>query len=116
MKRSHRLAAWVLALASGSSLVTTAEARPPAGSSFTYQGEVKNASVPLNASADFEFRLFDAVSGGSQVGPTLNASSVNVVNGRFAVQLDFGFSAFTGDARWIEISVRSPSGSGAFST
>ena len=38
---------------------------------FVYQGQLQNASAPANGSYDFEFLLFDAVSGGSQIGPTL---------------------------------------------
>lgn len=76
------------------------------GTAFTYQGELREAGVPANADYDFRFRLFDAASGGSQVGPTVDANSVEVSNGLFAVPLDFGAGQFAGDAQWLEISVR----------
>jgi hypothetical protein len=40
----------------------------------------------------------------------------SVSDGLFTVQLDFGSNAFTGDARWLQISVRCPAGSGDWTT
>lgn len=79
---------------------------------FTYQGSLKNSGVPANANYDFEFALFDMVSGGAQVGSTLQKSNVAVANGIFSVNLDFG-PAFPGAIRYLEIRVR-PTGGGAF--
>ena len=39
-------------------------AATPLTTTFTYQGQLKLAGVPLNGATDFEFRLFDALSGG----------------------------------------------------
>ena len=38
---------------------------------FTYQGSLKDGAAPANANYDFEFALFDAASGGTQIGSTL---------------------------------------------
>jgi hypothetical protein len=85
---------------------------------FTYQGQLKDADGPMDDSADFEFRLWDAAAGGSQIGDveaaTLYAGDFD--HGLFSVSLDFGAAAFTGEARWLEIAVRSPSGAGDFTT
>ena len=54
----------VLALA-GSAL-----AQPTA---FTYQGRLNDGSDAANGQYDFRFRLYNAQSGGSQVGMTLEA-------------------------------------------
>ncbi|XVJ58120.1 MAG: collagen-like protein [Tepidisphaera sp.] len=89
-------------------IVTPALAEP-VSTAFTYQGELRDSSRPVDGVRDIRFRLYDAASGGSQVGPTLLAGSLPIVNGRFSVQLDFG-SAFTGQARWIEIDVSSSVG------
>src|SRR6185503_11525783 len=50
--------------------------------------------------------LYDAVTSGSQIGPDVNLPTVNVAAGLFTVELDFGAASFNGDARWIEIQVK----------
>ena len=81
---------------------------------FTYQGRLANAGQPANASYDMTFALFNAVTGGSQVGITTTVMAIGVTNGLFTVELDFGGN-FPGADRWLEISVR-PAGGGAFTT
>ncbi len=87
----------------------------PVGSSVTYQGELSQQGAAFTGSADFQFRLFDAASSGAQVGAMLTSSAVDVEQGRFAVDLDFGAAAFDGQARWLEINIR-PAGGGAYTT
>ncbi len=72
---------------------------------FTYQGSLQNSSAPANGNFDFEFLLFDSLSGGTQLGATLTRSSVAVTTGTFAVKLDFGAN-FPGANRFLEIHVR----------
>ena len=99
------------------SLCSWSLARPtPLGTAFNYQGQLKQSGNPLNATADFEFKLFNAVTGGVQVGSTSLVNNVNIVNGLFTVSLDFGVLAFNGDQRWVEAQVRSPAGGGNFTT
>jgi len=88
----------------------------PMGSAFTYQGQLKEGGLPVTDSADFQFTLWDAAIGGAQVSLMAPVSGVSVQNGLFTVQVDFGTAAFAGDARWIEIAVRSPAGSGSLVT
>jgi len=82
---------------------------------FRYQGSLQIASTPANGNFDFEFRLFDSLNGGTQLGPTLTRNSVGVTNGVFAVNLDFaGFAGqFSGPNRYLDITVRQ-AGNGAF--
>ena len=85
------------------------------GTAFTYQGRLMDDSGnPLTGSYDFQFELYDAESDGGQVGSTVTVGDVAVSDGLFTVQLDFGSSAFTGNARWLEIGVRAGSSSGAY--
>ncbi len=101
---------------------SAAWAQSPLGTEFTYQGQLKHAGVPLSATADFQFSLWDDVgsgdppTGGNQVGSTVDVTAVNVLNGLFTAKLDFGVGAFNGMARWLQIAVRSPAGSGDFTT
>jgi hypothetical protein len=88
----------------------------PEGTAFTYQGMLKKAGTPLTASADLLFSLWDAVTGGSQIGPTLGVTGVAVQSGLFTANLDFGTLAFNGSARWLQVAVRSPSGNGVYVT
>ncbi|HWZ84797.1 MAG TPA: hypothetical protein VN032_01265 [Thermoanaerobaculia bacterium] len=102
----------LLALALLSSSVVRAAS---VGTAFTYQGQLQNAGVPQNGPCDFRFKLFDALTSGSQVGSTQTLSSVGVANGLFTVSIDFGSLAFSGSARWLETGVACPSG-GSFTT
>ncbi|MCZ6543121.1 MAG: hypothetical protein O6768_05605, partial [Planctomycetota bacterium] len=84
----------------------------PAGTVFTYQGQLDQGGVPVNSTCDFQFSLWDAALGPTQIGGTLFVINVTVTDGRFTVQLDFGAAAFNGNARWLEIAVRCPAGAG----
>ncbi len=76
-------------------------------SGFSYQGRFTDSAMPqpTNETYNMQFALFDAVSGGTQVGTTISNPTVQVVNGVFTVNLDFGASSFNGAARFLEITV-----------
>lgn len=100
-------------------LLLAAAAATPAlaqvGTGFTYQGRLQVSGTPVNGTADLQFRLFDSSSGGFQIGPTASYSNVNVTDGLVTINsIDFGDQAFNGNARWLEVAVRSPAGSGSF--
>ncbi len=75
------------------------------GTAFTYQGRLTDGGQPADGTYDFRFRLFDAASGGSQVGSTVTRSGVRVAEGLFTVELDFG-DVFDGRALWLEVGVK----------
>lgn len=98
-------------------LVAIARAQTAVGTAFAYQGQLKSNGSPLNGSADLQFRLYDAATGGTQSGSQITATNVAVTGGLFTVTLDFGVSPWTADqARWLEIDVRFPAGGGTFTT
>lgn len=109
MSASCIIRALVLLTGAASSFAQTS---PVTG--FTYQGRLKATGMPVNGTADFSFSLFDAAADGNAVGGAVVLSGVPVADGLFTVELDFGASAFNGEARWLQIKVRSPSGSGEF--
>lgn len=82
-----------------------AAAQTPVGYSFTYQGMLRTGAAPANGTYDFQFRLFDASSGGAAVGPWVCIDNKPVADGLIAADLVFG-SVFDGSARWLEIGVR----------
>ena len=84
------------------------------GTAFTYQGQLKREGALVTGSCDFQFSLWDAATGGTQIGTTQAKSNVPVSNGLFTVELDFGSGVFTGDARWLAIAVRCPAGGGSY--
>ncbi len=82
---------------------------------FTYQGQLENSSVIANEDYDFQFALFDSLTGGTQLGGTITLNSVAVVNGIFSVKLNFG-DVFNGSPRYLEIRVRQTTAGGGFIT
>jgi len=88
-------------------------AQVPQGTAFTYQGELRQNNQPLTGSADMVFTLYDAATNGTVIGTPVSmtasgGNAVQVVNGVFAVTLDFGGPAFFtigDDARWLQVSV-----------
>src|SRR5438093_4414463 len=74
--------------------------------SFTYQGNLMSGGSPANGTYEMQFKLYDALSGGGQIGSTVTRNPVTVANGGFAVVLDFGVSAFPSADRFLEVAVR----------
>lgn len=87
----------------------------PVGTTFTYQGNLADGGSPASGPYDFEFKLFDAATLGAQVGSTVVKEDVEVADGFFSVELDFG-NVFSGEARYLEIGVRPGADTGAFNT
>jgi len=83
------------------------------GTDFTYQGILSAGGVPANGSFDLRFILYNADSGGSQVGTTQYVADLDVSQGRVNAVLDFG-AVFDGTALWLEVSVRDGASTGAY--
>ncbi|HZM02908.1 MAG TPA: hypothetical protein VFC44_07775 [Candidatus Saccharimonadales bacterium] len=98
----------LLALSALNSQLSTAHAQ---GTAFTYQGHLVSGANAANGNYDLTFELFNASSGGSQVGSTFTILDVGVTNGLFTVTADFG-AVYSGAAYWLQIGLRTNGGSG----
>lgn len=78
----------------------------PFSTLITYQGRLTSNGVAASGIYDLRFTLHDAMIGGNPVASPLTNSAVTVSNGLFTVGLDFGPGVFDGQARWLEIAVR----------
>jgi hypothetical protein len=107
---------WLLVASGTSAALGQSPGAPEAllGTAFTYQGRLGDSSIPANGSFDFQFILYNAESGGAQVGSTVVKEDVAVSNGYFTVLIDFGGGAFGPDARWLEIGTRPGASGGSF--
>lgn len=88
-------------------LLATASAAlaDPVGTGFTFQGYLEKDAVPYSGVADFQLTLYDAATGGVQVGTTQNHAGVPVTQGLFTLGLDFG-PVFDGNERWLSVAVK----------
>jgi hypothetical protein len=87
----------------------------PLGTAFNYQGHLTDGANPADGIYDLRFATYDALTGPSQIGSALTNAATGVSNGLFTVTLDFGAGVFDGNARWLEIGVRT-NGGGGFTT
>lgn len=87
------------------------------GTAFTYQGLLTQSGNPATGLYDFRAQVYNRAVAGEPgdalVSTTLTLSAVPVSNGLFVLNLDFGTAPFSGEARWLLLSVRT-NGSGAF--
>ncbi|NIP54592.1 MAG: hypothetical protein GWN67_21135 [Phycisphaerae bacterium] len=78
----------------------------PMATAWTYQGRLMDANIPADGLHDFQFKLFDDPYKGTQLGITIDVNHIDVIDGYFTVEVDFGNKVFNGEAMWLEISVR----------
>lgn len=91
----------------------------PQGTAFTYQGRLDREGSAVQGRCDFRFRLYDGPEAArppfpAQVGATQSLTDVPVTDGLFTVTLDFGGTAFGGQARWLRVEVGCPSPANTF--
>ena len=78
----------------------------PVEMAFTYQGRLNEGGSPADGLYDVKFRLFDSPDDDSELADALYAYELDVIDGYFTVELDFGEGMFDGSARWLEIGIR----------
>lgn len=99
---------WIVCFVLTANLAT---AQTPLDTAFSYQGRLSDGGGPANGVYDLGFRLYDAASGGSQIGTAVCYNDVVVANGLFTILLEFG-AQFAGQERFLEIAVRGDTGLG----
>ncbi len=94
----------------------SASAQGPIDTSFSYQGRLRliNGAYVSNT-CDFQFSLWDAPTGGTQVGGVLERNNIAITDGYFSVSLDFG-DVFPGDERYLQIAVSCPESGSSYDT
>ncbi len=83
------------------------------GTTFTYQGILADSGSPVSGVVDLRFTLWDAASGGAQVGSAVAIEDTAVMGGRVTVPLDFG-AVFNGNELWLAVEVRDGGSTGAY--
>jgi len=82
------------------------------GTAISYQGQLLDGGEPADGQYDLRFILYDAATDGTAHAGPVAVPDVQVTNGLFTAEVDFGSDVFLGRACWLEISVK-PSGSTA---
>lgn len=95
----------VIALAVGAVNVGLAG---PLGTGYTYQGRLLQSGNVADGEYDFVFELYDdpCTAVANLVGAPIDVNALDVIDGYFTVELDFGTAVFDGNDRWLEIGVR----------
>ena len=104
-----RWQAWLACMALGWTVVpalaqSTAAPQAPQLPDFVYQARLEQNGVLANGNYDLSFSLWDAASGGLQVGSTVVADDFPVVRGLLTINLSFP-GAFTGEQRYLEVTI-----------
>src|ERR1700722_11060704 len=84
------------------------------GPAFTYQGRLNNSGGPASGAYNLKFSLFNPHTNGLAIAGPVTNNAVEITNGLFSVQVDFGPVAFAG-SNWLEIAVERE-GAGSFTT
>jgi len=91
MKTTKILAILVVALGLMVCLAQVSKAAPM-GTAFTYQGRLLDAGSPADGEYGFWFKLYDSNDPctGTQLGSAIGVNDLDVIDGHFVVELDFG--------------------------
>ena len=88
MKSNRINAGWLMLLALLSTINSPLSTLHAQGTAFTYQGRLNAGGNPVSGVYDFSFALFNASTGGSQVGGTVTNLAVGVTNGLFTTTVN----------------------------
>lgn len=95
-----------IAIAAGLTLLAALAAAQITQGSVTYQGRLQQSSQPVSGNFDFQVRVYDAETAGSEIGTVQEFTDVSVSKGHFTLPIAFPLPAYAGPERWLDISVR----------
>ena len=75
------------------------------GTSFTYQGELIDNGSQANGTYDLQINLYVVPTSGIPIAG-VQIDDIEVVNGLFSTELDFGDFPFSGQERYLQLNVR----------
>jgi hypothetical protein len=101
-----------VALVSAGSLFSSNHAE---AAGFTYYGNLQDAGKPADGKYDIELTLYTAPTGGNVIGGPLTIYAVNVSDGTFSTEADFGPLAKSFGQSYVGVRVRA-AGKGEFAT
>jgi len=94
----------VLVVVGIATLASTDAVVAAVGTAFTYQGQLKDNGTPFDGPARAVFSLWDSDRDGREVASAVSLE-LDIVNGLFDALLDFGVEPFSGEPRWLQISM-----------
>ncbi len=96
-----------------SQVQTTQAGSPPVGTQFTYQGELIDGGSPANGVYDLNIFLYTSENGGSAI-EAVAIDDIQINNGLINTEVDFGDLPFSGDERFLEVSIRAGDSTGGY--
>lgn len=105
---SLHIGAQAYALSSHTFPFDNLQVQNPSDNGFLYQGRLMDAGNPADGLYDLRFALYEGPNAAPdhQIGDTFFAEDIDILDGYFTTELDFGSEVFGGEARWLEIAVR----------
>ncbi len=91
-------------------MAAAAVSAPAFAASFTYHGVLQDAGRPAQGKYDIELTLYASPDGGSVVGGPLTMYGVEVTEGSFATEADFGPLAKSFKNAYVGVKVRNAGG------
>lgn len=86
------------------------------GSRFSYQGELLSNDAPANGIYDLKMELWSTLTGGTTVAASITLEDVEVINGLFNIELDFGDAVYNGEDNYLKVQVRDGDSTGSFTS
>ncbi|MCA9297086.1 MAG: hypothetical protein KC983_11225, partial [Phycisphaerales bacterium] len=85
--------------------IRSMDARHLRDAQFEYQGQLAYDGAPVTATVSMQFRLLNDLIARTPVGNTISTDAVDVVDGVFVIDLDFGALISADAPYWLEITV-----------